>query len=308
MNLKFLETFYWLARLRNFSVTAERLNTTQPAISARLRALEEELGVELLFRTTREAHLTPAGRGLLRHVEVILDEMRQIRERLGLDNEAVGVVRIGVVDAIVRTWLPSLFERLRERHPLLSLEVTVDTTLQLARALREGDAHLVIAIESVAGEHLASAPVCAYAMGWVCRPDLIPKKKKALTPEDIAALPLIAYQPQTPPARLTADYFQEVSLNHSRMSASNSMSTMIELASDGLGVAAVPPVCVEREIAEGRLAVIRTTRDFAPLSFITSYRASPRNAAILATLNEFHAAAAAFCATRPPALARAFKL
>ena len=92
------------------------------------------------------------------------------------------------------------------------------------------------------------------------------------------------------------------------MSASNSMSTMIELASDGLGVAAVPPVCVEREIAERRLGVIRTTREFAPLSFIASYRATPRNAAIQATLEEFFGAAAAFCATRPPTMARAFEL
>lgn len=303
MNLKFLETFFWLAKLRNFSVTAERLNTTQPAISARLRALEEELGIELLFRTTREAHLTPAGHGLLRHVEVILDEMRQIRERLGLDNEIAGVVRIGVVDAIVRTWLPNLFEWLRERHPLLSLEVTVDTTLQLARALREGDLHLVIAIEPIAGEHLANAAVCAYAMGWVCRPDLV-RPGRLYTPEEIAALPLIAYQPQTPPARLVADYFQDVSLSRSRASASNSMSTMIELAADGLGVAAVPQVCVEREAAEGRLSVIPTTRDFSPLTFLASYRAAPRNAAIFATLEGFHAAAATFCASRRSALAR----
>lgn len=302
MNLKFLETFFWLAKLRHFSITAERLNTTQPAISARLRALEEELGVELLFRTTREVHLTPAGHGLLRHVEIILDEMRQIRERLGLDNEIAGVVRIGVVDAIVRTWLPNLFEWLQANYPLLSLEVTVDTTLQLARALREGETHLVIAIEPVAGEHLANTPICAYGMGWVGRPDLAPKH--SLSPEEVASLPLIAYQPNTPPARLVADYFQDISLNRSRVSASNSMSTMIELAADGLGIAAVPSVCVEREIAEKRLRIIDTTRAFTPLTFVASYRATPRNAAIMATLDGFRAAAAAFCDKRPANLAR----
>ncbi|WP_342358986.1 LysR family transcriptional regulator [Terrarubrum flagellatum] len=298
MNLKFLETFFWLAKLRNFSVTAERLNTTQPAISSRLRALEDQLGVELLFRTTREVHLTPAGIGLLRHVEAILEEMRQIRERLGLDGDIAGVVRIGVVDAIVRTWLPTLFELLRERHPLLSLEVTVDTTLQLARALREGDLHLVIAIEPVSGEHLASAPICSYAMGWVCRPDMITAGKR-YEPSDIAALPLITYPPQTPPSRLIADYFQDLNLSRARTSASNSMSTMIELAADGLGVAAVPPVCVEREISEGRLAAIESARAFPPLTFVASYRSVPSHAAITATLEACRAAAAAFCSTRP---------
>ncbi len=301
MNLKFLETFFWLAKLRNFTVAAERLNTTQPAVSSRLRALEKELGVDLLFRTTREVHLTPAGQGLLRHVETILDEMRQIRERLGLDDEVAGVVRIGVVDAIVRTWLPNLFEHIRAHHPRLSLEVTVDTTLQLARGLREGDLHLVIAIEPVADEHLASAPLCAYGMGFVCRPDLVTPGRR-YRPDEIAALPIITYPPHTPPARLTADYFRETPV--SRASASNSMSTMIELATDGLGVAAVPPVCVEREVGDGRLCVIDAAREFPPIVFVASWRAAPKNAAILATLEAFRDAARRFCATRPPERAR----
>lgn len=303
MNLKFLETFFWLAKLRHFSVTAERLNTTQPAVSARLRALEEELGVELMFRTTREVHLTPAGHGLLRRAEIIIEEMRQIREGLGGGHEIAGVVRIGCVDAIVRTWLPQLFERLRERHPLLTLEVTVDTTLQLSRALRAGDLHLVVTIEPIADEHLSSAPLCAYGMGWVCRPDLVTKGRR-YSPEAIAALPLIVYPPHTPPARLITEYFQEVSLSRARASASNSMSTMIELAIDGLGVAAVPPVCVSREIADGRLRVIEVVRPFPPLTFVASWRAVPGNAAIAAALEHCRECARAFCADHPAEVAR----
>lgn len=287
MNIRFLETFWWLAKLRNFGAVAARLNTTQPAVSSRLRALERELGVTLLTRTTRGAQLTPAGLGVLRHVEIILEEARRIRERVGGDDEPAGIVRLGVVDAIVRTWLPDLFAWIGERHPRIALEVTVDTTLALGRGLREGELHCVVAIEPVREEHLASAPLCRYALGLVCRPDRAPARRgrRPARPEDLARLPLIAYPPQSPPARLLADYFERAGVAWSASSVSNSMSTMIELAADGIGAALVPPVCVARDIAAGRLVEIAAARPFAPIPFFASWRAAPRDAAIAAVVD-----------------------
>lgn len=286
MNIRFLETFYWLARLRNFSAVAERLNTTQPAVSSRLRALERELGATLVHRTPRGAQLTPAGLGVLRHVETILAEARLIRERLGQDDEPAGIVRVGVVDAIVRTWLPDLFAWIAARHPRIALEVTVDTTLQLARGLREGELHHVVTIEPIRGEHLASAPLCRFAMGFVCRPDRAPPRKgrRAASPEELARLPLIAYPPHSPPARLLDDYFAGAGVPWSASSVSNSMSTMIELAADGIGVALVPPVCVARDIAARRLVEIAAGKPFPPIAFHASWRAAPREAAIAAVV------------------------
>ncbi|MBX9593420.1 MAG: LysR family transcriptional regulator, partial [Roseomonas sp.] len=59
-DLRSLEIFFWVARLRSFRGAADRLNTTQPAVSQRIAALEAELGVRLLERGGRA---TPAGAG-----------------------------------------------------------------------------------------------------------------------------------------------------------------------------------------------------------------------------------------------------
>lgn len=297
MNIRFLETFFWLARLRSFTATAQRLNTTQPAVSGRIRALERELGAKLLFRTTREVHLTPEGLAILQHVETILEEARHLGERAGAGGAPSGIVRIGVVDAIVRTWLPRLLEDMRDRFPQMSLEVTVDTTLQLAKGLSEGDLHLVVAIEPVRGEHLASVALCAYAIGWVAHPRLV-KARKTYTPEELAGFPLITYPRHSPPERLIAAYFDGVDLSRARVSASNSMSTMIRLAGDGLGLAAVPPICVLDEIAAGELCAVRIAKPFAPLEFVASYRASPRNRAVAAVLAGCREAAQRFVRER----------
>ena len=61
MNIRFLETFVWLAKLENFRLTAEKLHTTQAAVSSRIASLEEAFDVRLFDRNTRSATLTPAG-------------------------------------------------------------------------------------------------------------------------------------------------------------------------------------------------------------------------------------------------------
>lgn len=299
MNLRFLETFFWLARLKSFTATAAKLNTTQPAVSGRIRALERELGMRLLFRTTREVHLTPEGLGILRHVEAILDAARAIHDRGARDDTPSGIVRFGAVDAIVRTWLPRLLELVRDRHPLLTVEVIVDTTLQLARGLNQGDLHVVVAIEPVRGDHVASQELCAYAMGWVASPRLV-NRRKVYTVEDLARLPLITYPRHSPPERLIADYFADADLSKARVSASNSMSTMIRLAADGLGLAAVPPICVVDEIRSGALCPVRTAKPFVQLPFHASWRAEPRNRAVAAVLAGCREAVQAFQAERDP--------
>lgn len=53
MNLRFLETFVWVARLKSFRLTAEKLFTTQASVSSRIAALEADLGVRLLLRDSR---------------------------------------------------------------------------------------------------------------------------------------------------------------------------------------------------------------------------------------------------------------
>src|SRR3546814_20237440 len=70
-----LETLLWIDRLGTFSAAAERLNTTQPAVSARMRELEQRLGSALFRRDGRTMSLSPAGRKLVRDCAPLLRDM-----------------------------------------------------------------------------------------------------------------------------------------------------------------------------------------------------------------------------------------
>ena len=72
MNLRFLEAFYWIAKLGSFSAAAARLHATPAAISERIRTLEEDLGVRVFERDSRKVSLTPQGQRLLPYAEQML--------------------------------------------------------------------------------------------------------------------------------------------------------------------------------------------------------------------------------------------
>ena len=82
MNLKFLETFVWVARLKSFRLTADKLFTTQASISSRIAVLEGELGVKLFLRDSRGVKLTPEGLKVLDYAERMLDTMQALKQSL----------------------------------------------------------------------------------------------------------------------------------------------------------------------------------------------------------------------------------
>ena len=112
MTLKHLEALYWVWRLGTFTAAAERLHSTQPAISMRIRELEESLGQELFNRAARAARLTAKGQELVGYAERVLELMAEIKTRIGDPTIVSGVVRVGVTEYVALTWLPDLVRQL----------------------------------------------------------------------------------------------------------------------------------------------------------------------------------------------------
>jgi DNA-binding transcriptional LysR family regulator len=105
IDFKTLETFVWVATLGSFRGAAEKLNTSQPAISQRIGQLEEALDLRLFQRDSHSTSPTAPGRKLLKYVE-------------RCDRTATsGVLRLGVAETIVHTWLSSLLKDVYGRYP-----------------------------------------------------------------------------------------------------------------------------------------------------------------------------------------------
>ena len=274
MKLANLETFVHLARLRHFGRTAKHLNTTQPAISSRLAALERELGVQLVAREGRMFHLTPAGHEALRVIEKMLGDFDNLRLGLTAPENIAVTLRIGAIDAIVQTWLPRLYDRLRQTYPGAQIEIVTDSTHNLLNHMKSGELDITFCLDPILEEGYRSFVVCSYAMSWVGSPKLI-DGNRVYSVAELGAMPLITFQRGSPPYRMIAPYFQDESVLASQLSNSNSLPTMIRLAMDGFGIAAVPTIVVQRELASGELVCAQVNKPFPPLDFIASYHPTP---------------------------------
>ena len=294
MKLANLETFVHLARLRHFGRTAKLLNTTQPAISSRLAALEAELGSQLIVREGRDFHLTPAGQEALRVIERILADYDRLKLGLTKPEDVAVTLRIGAIDAIVQTWLPRFYDQLRHAFPSAQIEFVTDSTVNLLHQMRHGEIDITFCLDPVLEEGYRSFVVCTYAMSWVGSPRLV-ERDRVYSVAELGAMPLITFQRGSPPDRMIAPYFQDENVLASQLSNSNSLPTMIRLAIDGFGLAPIPTIVVQRELDTGSLISLKVSKPFPALTFVASYHPAPGSHLTERVAEIARRAAAEFC-------------
>ena len=138
MDIDLLKTFLEVNRTRHFGRAAENLFLTQSAVSARVRQLEETIGVPLFPRTRNDIQLTPAGTRLLKYAESILNAWNRARQDAALGNRAGVSLAIGgaysLWDVLLQEWTHTLYHEL----PHVALHAEAHGQEVLVRRLLDG--------------------------------------------------------------------------------------------------------------------------------------------------------------------------
>jgi DNA-binding transcriptional LysR family regulator len=279
VDFKSIETFLWVATLGSFRGAAQRLNTTQPAISQRIAQLEREMGVKLLHRDHRVASPTPGGRQLMVYAEKLIGLRSEMMAAVGDRSATRGVLRLGVAETIVHTWLPRLIKSLNTTYPNLSLEIEVDITPNLQARLLAQEIELGFVLGPLSAPNVRSRVLCDYPVGFLASPAL-GLGNGPLTVRDLAKFPIITFPSKTQPYEIVRSLFNRPDLPPIRLHASASLATVVHMAIEGLGVAVIPTAIVENEMADGRLQLLSTDLTIAPLTFSASWLESPDTVAV----------------------------
>ncbi|MCB1832310.1 MAG: LysR family transcriptional regulator [Geminicoccaceae bacterium] len=146
LDAELLRSFVAIAETGGFTRAAERVHRTQSAVSMQIKRLEETLGQPLFEREGRSVALTPQGELLLDHARRIL---RAHHEAIAaFDTHAVrGRVRFGSPDDYASTFLPGILARFARSHPLVHVEVVVDSSVRLLEMQAAGDVDLALVSE-----------------------------------------------------------------------------------------------------------------------------------------------------------------
>jgi DNA-binding transcriptional LysR family regulator len=135
VELRHLRYFAAVAEHLNFRAAAEDLHVAQPALSSQIKTLEEELGVQLLQRTTRKVELTPAGRVFLTEARRVLTTASEAENRVRQANVGlVGTLRLGIIAPAANAWLAAILRTFRQRFPGVEFSLfDLTSTEQLSR-------------------------------------------------------------------------------------------------------------------------------------------------------------------------------
>jgi len=140
MEIYQLKTFVAVATEGNLTRAAERVFTSPPAVSAQLKALEDEFGVRLFERSARGMTLTQAGERLLAEARRTLSAAQAMQAAAAqIRGEARGQVRMGTVSDAVALRLGEVFVHLAEHHPLVQLQLHQLVSLRAIAAVRKGE-------------------------------------------------------------------------------------------------------------------------------------------------------------------------
>ncbi len=278
MNLRFVEAFYWVVALKSITRAAEKLFLTQSAMSSRVAALEEELGVLLLDRRDKQFRLTVAGMRFARHAQKLLELQREIKSEMGAGQPQAMSLRLGAIESVLHSWLIPMVEKLRVEYPGLEFQLNVETTPVLIDQARRGTLDLIFAAAPAAGDDLRSRTLPPMEMVFVGHSEVHRRARYELA--DLVDLDLLTFQRGSQPHFALLDLFRQAGLEPRRVHAMSSISAMTQLVEGGFGVATLPRSAAERLLQHRKLRLLKTDVPLQPLPVYASYRSDPTSAAV----------------------------
>jgi DNA-binding transcriptional LysR family regulator len=273
MNLRFVEAFYWVATLKSVSRAAEKLFLTQSAMSARVAALEEELGALLLDRRDKQFRLTVAGTRFMSYAQKLLELQREVKAEMGSGQDLVASLRIGAIESVLHSWLIPWIEKLRVEQPGLELELTVETTPVLMDQAQRGAQDIVFAALPAGGEGVRSKALPPMSMAFVGQ--AAQHRKRAYTLAELARGELLTFQRGSQPHVALLDALRQAKVENKRVHTISSISAMAQLVQGGFGVATLPLAAAARLVEVQGLRVLKCDVQLPPLPIHASYRSDP---------------------------------
>lgn len=269
-----LETLLWIARLGTFRAAAERLNTTQPAISARVREMEERLGIEIFRREGRRMVLTTRGRRLVQDCEPLWAGFEKALFAASDFSGASGVVRIGIGEIAAASCLPGFVAGIERDLPGVTLEIELDLTARMLQHLLSGTSDIVFLAGPVANPGVRTSPIGAVGLVWVA------SRATAEAGGFAQALPVWSLPAHSPIHGAMLESLEASAVSARSIGTCNNVRALIDVVGGGGGAAVLPETMVRAEIASGRLVEV-LPRPRRKIHFEAAMRASERDPLVL---------------------------
>lgn len=265
MEIDQLKTFLAVGTFGGFHRAAEVLFITQPAVSARIKSLEQSLGVKLFERGRGRLVLSAAGRALRPQAEhlmkAVADARRAVQEpRSG----SGGPLHISAALSICTYLLPDILKRFRGEHPKVSITVRSGHSREVLEMVLREEVEIGLA-RSLHHPSVETLSLRDDPLILVAHRGHVPPHAHRVRLEEVASRPLIFFDRGSSDWTLTHGLFRRAGLVANVALEVDTIEAAKRMVERGLGISFLPLLAVAQEVRQGRLVAIQIT-DAEPLS------------------------------------------
>jgi DNA-binding transcriptional LysR family regulator len=242
MQISQINAFLAVAELQSFTLAAERLHITQPAVSKRIRQLEEQMQTTLFDRIGKTSILTPSGQSLLPHAERILLELKTYREALAHDaNKPSGKLSLATSHHVGLHRLPQVLRDFKIEYPEVDLDLHFMDSEDACVAIANNELEIaIVTLPENPDDRLHLEPVWIDVLQVVLAPDHALADEPLIDREALLAYPAILPSMGTFTRRIINSYFATSKESMKIILETNYLETIKVMVSANLGWSMLP--------------------------------------------------------------------
>lgn len=246
-----LNTFVKLAQTGSFSITADKLNITQPAVSKRIALLESYLNCKLFDRIGKRNKLTSAGQLALVRVNRILSESRELKNDIENQSQQIsGHLIISTSHHIGLHRLPGILKQYVKQYPDVELDMRFRDSEIAFDDVLQGKSALAIATlpAEIKDGHICSYPLWLDKLSLVCAANHPLTRIKTLKLKDLESYSAILPGDETFTRRIINKYFNTNRLGLNIAFETNYLETIKVMVASGLGWSVLPEILADDDL------------------------------------------------------------
>ena len=282
-----LEMFIALAQERHFGRAAEVCRITQPTLSSAIRQLEDNLGVQLVFRGSRFQGLTPEGQRVLEWARRIVGDMRALKDEMRTVHAGLsGNLRLGVIPTAL-AMVADLTAPFTARHPNVRVSVLSRTSAEILEGIESlGLDAGVTYLDNEPLGRVAQIPLYTEYYRFLCTNASKLAQRKTVTWSEVALEPLCLLTADMQNRRIVNQHLGEAGAKVNAMVESNSTIALISHVKSGTWCSVVPMKLAEMFVGQSLIALPIIEPEAEHLVGLITPRRDPQTPVLQALIDE----------------------
>ncbi|MFZ3214990.1 MAG: LysR family transcriptional regulator [Candidatus Acidiferrales bacterium] len=265
MEIDQIETFLAVLTYGGFHRAAAALHISQPAVSARVRALEDGLGVKLFTRVRGSFSVSPAGKVLRPHAEQLLRDVTSARQAVHeLQPSAGGTLSVAAALSVCTYFLPEVIQQYQAANPKVMVTLRSGTSVQVLKMVLDGEAEIGVA-RSLNHPEVETMTLRDDPLILVGHPNHPAARKRRVLLQEVEAMPLIFFDRGSSDWTLSQGLFRRAGQLPNTVLEVETIEAAKRMVERKLGLSFLPQIAVTQELRKGKLVAIEIANE-EPLS------------------------------------------